>query len=180
MTCNFAEPRAEREPWRPCGATTVWNFPAATSVDPGLPSEHRVAGHRAGAAGRECNSAHRRMINGADRRQRRCSGPGETHLHPPDPCLPDPSPCPPVPPVADADTHVDAHRDPTADADDDTDAAPTPRPDPVPSAHADADAVALAHAHAVPHASPPPPTPLAVRRADSDPGAPRRSEPLDP
>ena len=58
-------------------------------------------------------------------------GTGETHLHPPNPCLPDPQPCPPEPPIPtptptptttpDADAGADEHADARADLDADTD-----------------------------------------------------------
>jgi choice-of-anchor A domain-containing protein/uncharacterized repeat protein (TIGR01451 family) len=73
---------------------TVWNWPDATDVDlgPNTAWQGTILAPRAvvRVGYQQVNGP---IVSGA------LYGTGETHLHPPDPCLPDPTPCPPEPPI---------------------------------------------------------------------------------
>ena len=73
---------------------TVWNWPDATNVDlgPNTAWQGTILAPRAvvRVGYQQVNGP---IVSGA------LYGTGETHLHPPDPCLPDPEPCPPEPPI---------------------------------------------------------------------------------
>jgi len=73
---------------------TVWNWPDATKVDLGPVTawQGTILAPRAVVylGYQQVNGP---IVSGA------LYGTGETHLHPPNPCLPDPEPCPPEPPI---------------------------------------------------------------------------------
>ncbi len=73
---------------------TVWNWPDATEVNlgPNTAWQGTILAPRAvvQVGYQQVNGP---IVSGA------LYGTGETHLHPPNPCLPDPEPCPPEPPI---------------------------------------------------------------------------------
>ena len=73
---------------------TVWNFPDATDVNlgPNTAWQGTILAPRAvvRVGYQQVNGP---IVAGA------LYGTGETHVHPPTPCLPDPTPCPPEPPI---------------------------------------------------------------------------------
>ncbi len=73
---------------------TVWNFPEATTVGlgPSTAWQGTILAPRA-VVTLGYQQVNGPIVSGA------LYGTGETHLHPPVPCLPDPKPCPPDPPI---------------------------------------------------------------------------------
>ena len=73
---------------------TVWNWPDATEVDlgPNTAWQGTILAPRA-VVRLGYQQVNGPIVSGA------LYGTGETHLHPPNPCLPDPQPCPPEPPI---------------------------------------------------------------------------------
>ena len=73
---------------------TLWNWPDATGVDLGPVTawQGTILAPRA-VVQLGYQQVNGPIVAGA------LYGTGETHLHPPNPCLPDPQPCPPEPPV---------------------------------------------------------------------------------
>jgi len=72
----------------------VWNWPDAAEVDlgPNTAWQGTILAPRA-VVRLGYQQVNGPIVSGA------LYGTGETHLHPPDPCLPDPEPCPPEPPI---------------------------------------------------------------------------------
>ena len=137
---------------------TVWNWPDATDVDlgPNTAWQGTILAPRA-VVHLGYQQVNGPIVAGA------LYGTGETHIHPPNPCLPDPEPCPPEPPIptptptttpsptpepthhaharadhdaharADHDTDARADRDAHAGADHDADPDPTRTPTPEPT-----------------------------------------------
>ena len=73
---------------------TVWNWPDATDVDlgPNTAWQGTILAPRA-VVHLGYQQVNGPIVAGA------LYGTGETHIHPPNPCLPDPTPCPPEPPI---------------------------------------------------------------------------------
>jgi uncharacterized repeat protein (TIGR01451 family) len=73
---------------------TVWNWPDATDVNlgPNTAWQGTILAPRA-VVHLGYQQVNGPIVSGA------LYGTGETHIHPPDPCLPDPTPCPPEPPI---------------------------------------------------------------------------------
>ena len=148
MQLNDPESRPGLEALR---RATLWNFAEATSL--ALPPW--MAWQGSVLAPRALLTISGGNINGALAVGAIAGNTGETHSHPPDPCLPPPQPCPPVPP------------NPTP--------TPTATPTPAPSPTATPTPVPTVSPTPVPTRTPTPtPTPRRHRRA------PRRRRPSRP
>ena len=103
----------------------VWNWPDATDVDlgPNTAWQGTILAPRAvvRVGYQQVNGP---IVSGA------LYGTGETHLHPPDPCLPDPEPCPPEPPIPTPTPTPTVTPTPTAEPT----VTPSPEPTPTPDA----------------------------------------------
>ena len=103
---------------------TLWNFPDATDVNlcPSTAWQGTILAPRA-VVRLGYQQVNGPIVAGA------LYGTGETHLHPPNPCLPDPQPCPPEPPIPTPTPTPTVSPTPTASPTT-TPEPPTPTPEP--------------------------------------------------
>ena len=145
---------------------TVWNFPEATTVGlgPSTAWQGTILAPRA-VVTLGYQQVNGPIVSGA------LYGTGETHLHPPVPCLPDPEPCPPDPPIPTP--------TPTPTVEPTVTPTPTAEPTitPTPTVEPTADANANAHGDADRDAQPDPAHPDPDRDAHPDARADRHPHP---